>query len=127
MESFLVSDLGIPLLPLRSQTNSLPSKSAIKLMSATNNTNQSNLNLVVALQAAQDISRELNVNKLVNLSLSVLIELSEAQSGAVILANGEEFIIAATSLARSQNLEMAQRSTWIDDEAASLAMVPRNE
>jgi len=89
-------------------------------MSATNNNNQSNLNLVVALQAAQDISRELNVDKLVNLSLSILIELSEAQSGAVILADGKEFIIAATSLDRSQNLEMAQRSTCICDEAASL-------
>ena len=64
-------------------------------MSATNEANQSQVNLVAAFQAAQDISRELNVDKLVNLSLSALLELSEAQSGVVILANGEKFVIAA--------------------------------
>ncbi len=81
---------------LRSQINSLPSKSVMKLMSAPNNINQPNFNLVAALEAAQHISRELNVDKLVSLSLSLLLELSEADSGAVILADDGEFLVAAS-------------------------------
>ncbi len=78
----------------------------MKLMSATNNINQSQVNLVAAFQAAQDIARELNVDKLVELSLSALLRLSKAQFGVVILANSQEFTIAAITSERSPNLEL---------------------
>ncbi|PZO41125.1 MAG: hypothetical protein DCF19_10320 [Pseudanabaena frigida] len=95
----------------------------MKLMSAANIGNQSNFNLVAALQAAQDISRELNVEKLANLSLSVLLNLSEAQSGAVILAEGEEFSIAAMISERSSNLETVQRLSLACTETTSLPIL----
>ena len=104
------------MLPLRSPINSLPSKSVMKLMSTPNNA-PSSINLVATLQAAQDISRELSVDKLVNLSLSVLLNLSGAQSGAVILADGSEFVIAAMITRRSPNLEIAPRLPLADDVA----------
>jgi len=81
----------------------------MKLMSATNISNQSNFNLAAVLQSALDISRELNIDRLINLSLDILLNLSEAQSGAVILADSEDFTIAATISERSPNLEVAPR------------------
>jgi len=97
------------LLPLRSQINSLPSKSQMKLMSATNISSQSSFNLAAVLQAALDISRELSVDRLINLSLDVLLKLSQAQSGVVVLADSEDFTIAATISEQSPNLEAAPR------------------
>lgn len=81
----------------------------MKLMSATNNVNYSNFNLVEAIQAAQDISRELNVDKLVNLSLAILMRFSGACSGAVILARDEEYTLAAAIHNQVQNIETNQR------------------
>ncbi len=92
-------------------------------MSATNNANQSDFNFVAALQAAQDISRELDVNKLVNLGLSSLLELLEAQSGAVILADGQEFTVAAMLLERSANQEILPTTPLDLVDASSLPML----
>jgi adenylate cyclase len=77
-------------------------------MSATNNANQSQVNLVAVFQAAHDIARELDVEKLFELSLSALLRLSKAQFGVVILANSQECTIAAVSTERSPDLEIAQ-------------------
>ena len=110
--------------PIRAQSKYLSSKSVMELMSVTsNNTNQSNLNLIEALQSAQDISRELNVDKLVSLSLSVLLKFSETQSGTVILADNDGFTIASKISERSQNLEMVQRFSLASAEIDSLPML----
>jgi len=77
-------------------------------MSATNNANQSQVNLAAVFQSAQDIARELDVEKLFELSLSALLRLSKAQFGVVILANSQECTIAALSNERSPDLETAQ-------------------
>jgi class 3 adenylate cyclase/PAS domain-containing protein len=77
-------------------------------MSATNNANQSQINLAAVFQAAQDIARELDVEKLFELSLSALLRLSKAQFGVVILATSQECTIAAVSTERSPDLEIAQ-------------------
>jgi class 3 adenylate cyclase len=82
----------------------------MKLMSATNISSQSNFDLGAVLQATIDISRELNVDKLINLSLRLLLQLSKAQSGAIVLAENEEFTIATIVSKRSQNLEIGQRT-----------------
>ncbi len=101
----------------------------MKLMSVPNNIdhniNQPNFNLVAALEAAQHISRELNVDKLVSLSLSLLLELSEADSGAVILADGEEFTIAApiskrSPLACADSLPMSMVQKTLGDRTESI-------
>lgn len=95
----------------------------IKLMNATNEANQSQVNLVAAFQATQDISRELNVDKLVNLSLSTLLELSGAQSGVVILADDQKFVIAAMLSKRSSNSEIKQSLTLASADASSLPIL----
>ena len=95
----------------------------IKLMNATNEANQSQVNLVAAFQATQDISRELNVDKLVNLSLSTLLELSGAQSGVVILADDQKFAIAAMLSKRSPNSEIKQSLTLASADASSLPIL----
>lgn len=95
----------------------------IKLMNATNEANQSQVNLVAAFQATQDISRELNVDKLVNLSLSTLLELSGAQSGVVILADDQKFAIAAMLSKRSSNSEIKQSLTLASADASSLPIL----
>lgn len=77
-------------------------------MSATNNANQSQVNLAAVFQSAQDIARELDVEKLFELSLSALLRLSKAQFGVVILANSQECTIAALSTERSPDIETAQ-------------------
>lgn len=92
-------------------------------MSATNEANQSPVNLVAAFKAAQDISRELNVDKLVSLSLSALLELSEAQSGVVILADDQKFAIAAMLSKQSPNLEIKQSLTLASADASSLPIL----
>ncbi|PZV16218.1 MAG: hypothetical protein DCF20_08745 [Pseudanabaena sp.] len=92
-------------------------------MSATNNANQSHVNLDAVFHAAQDISRELNADKLINLSLSALLEISQAHLGAVILADGENFVIAAMISERSQNIEMDERVPLASANADSLPML----
>ena len=113
---------------LRSQIDSLSSKSVMKLMSAPNSIDQPNFSLVAVLEAAQHISRELNVDKLVSLSLSLLLELSEADSGAVILADDGGFVIAASISARSQiyqSLAIAPRLPLADVDSLPLLMVQK--
>ena len=78
-------------------------------MSATNNANQSQVNLVAVFQAAHDISQQLNVDKLVEIGLSALLNLSKAQSGVVVLSDNKEFMIAAITSERSPDLLLAQR------------------
>ncbi len=95
----------------------------MKLMSATNNVNQSQVNLVAAFQAAQDIARELNVDKLVEISLSVLLRISKAKSGFIILADSQEYTIAAIISERSPNLEIDQRLALTCAEPSSLPML----
>ena len=95
----------------------------MKVMSATTNASQSQVNLVAVFQAAQDIARELDVDKLVEISLSVLLRLSKAQSGVVILADSQEFAIAAISSKRSPNLEIAQRLPLACAEPSSLPIL----
>ena len=73
-------------------------------MSATNNANQSQVNLVAVFQAAHDISQQLNVDKLVEIGLSALLNLSKAQSGVVVLSDNKEFMIAAITSERSPDL-----------------------
>ncbi len=108
----------------------------MKLMSTPNsidhNINQPNFNLVAVLEAAQHISRELNVDKLVSLSLALLLELSEADSGAVILADGQEFMIADSipdlisersprlALASTDSLPMLMVQKTLSDRAESI-------
>ncbi|ELS30752.1 MULTISPECIES: adenylate/guanylate cyclase domain-containing protein [Pseudanabaena] len=77
-------------------------------MSATNISNQPNFNLVAVLQATVEISREVNVDRLISLSLKVILNISESQLGAVILVDREELPSMATLAERSPNREIIQ-------------------
>jgi len=92
-------------------------------MSATNNANQSQVNLVAVFQAAHDISRQLNVDKLVEIGLSALLNLSKAQSGVVVLSDNKEFMIAAITSERSPDLLLAQRIPLAGFEPSNLPML----